>query len=205
MTITSITRVPADTRRRDVGHRRHTRDGSVQCSRCSTVALDNARLETELRHHRDLGSGFSATTRSAISDQVRADHVIDREDGLGFRASEGDTLAATPGVSNPSHVRSDTALVQGEEGAITGIDPATIAHFYKFNSTKGSNRTLEQLGTDGALVTKDYAETEHLAVGSRVSLTTPSGDKRTLVARGVYDLAFSVPIPVLDALQYESR
>ena len=77
-----------------------------------------------------LGAGFSATTRQAVSDQVRADHVIDGEEGLGFRASEGDALAGVPGVTNASHVRSDTALVQGEEGPISGIDPATIADFY---------------------------------------------------------------------------
>ena len=64
-----------------------------------------------------LGAGFSATTRQAVSDQVRADHVIDGDEGLGFRASEGDALAGVPGVTNVSHVRSDTALVQGEEGA----------------------------------------------------------------------------------------
>jgi putative ABC transport system permease protein len=134
-----------------------------------------------------LGSGFSATTRAAVSDQVRADHVIDGDQGLGFRASEGDTLASVPGVTNASHVRSDTALVQGDEGPISGIDPATIADFYKFDWTEGSERTLGQLGTDGALVTKDYAESEDLKVGAHVSLTTPAGEERTLVVRGVYD------------------
>jgi putative ABC transport system permease protein len=134
-----------------------------------------------------LGAGFSATTREAVSDQVRADHVIDGDQGLGFRASEGDTLASVPGVTNASHVRSDTALVQGEEGPISGIDPATIADFYKFAWTEGSERTLGQLGTDGALVTKDYAEGEKLALGGHVSLTTPAGEERTLVVRGIYD------------------
>ena len=134
-----------------------------------------------------LGAGFSATTRQAVSDQVRADHVIDGDQGLGFRASEGDTLASVPGVTNASHVRSDTALVQGEEGPISGIDPATIADFYTFDWTEGSERTLGQLGTDGALVTKDYAETEKLEVGGDVSLTTPSGEESTLVVRGIYD------------------
>jgi putative ABC transport system permease protein len=134
-----------------------------------------------------LGSGFSATTRSAVSDQVRADHVIDGDEGLGFRASEGDTLAAVPGVKNASHVRSDTALVQGAEGPISGIDPATIADFYKFNWTDGSQRTLGQLGTDGALVTEDYAKSEKLELGGHVSLTTPAGEERTLVVRGIYD------------------
>jgi putative ABC transport system permease protein len=134
-----------------------------------------------------LGSGFSATTRQAVSDQVRADHVIDGDEGLGFRASEGDTLASVPGVTNASHVRSDTALIQGAEAPISGIDPATIADFYKFEWSAGSEDALASLGTDGAIVTKDYAESEDLKVGAQVSLTTPAGEERTLVVRGIYD------------------
>ena len=134
-----------------------------------------------------LGSGFSATTRSAVSEQVRADHVIDGKQGLGFRTSEGDALAKVPGVTKASHVRSDTALVQGDEGAISGIDPATIASFYRFTWSEGSDRTLGQLGADGAIVTKDYASDEQLKVGAKLSLTTPAGEERTLVVRGIYD------------------
>ncbi|HKH16856.1 MAG TPA: FtsX-like permease family protein [Solirubrobacteraceae bacterium] len=134
-----------------------------------------------------LGSGMAATTRSAVSDQVRADHVIDAKGGLPFRASEGDALARVPGVTNATHVRSDTALVQGDEGEISGIDPATIADFYRFTWSKGSERSLGQMGADGALVTKDYAESEKLAVGSHVSLTTPAGAEHELVVRGIYE------------------
>ena len=134
-----------------------------------------------------LGAGFSATTREAVSDQVRADHVIDGDEGLGFRASEGDALASVPGVTNASHVRSDTALVQGEEGPISGIDAATIADFYTFEWSSGSEEALGRLGTDGAVVTKDYAESEDLELGAQVSLTTPAGEERTLVVRGIYD------------------
>ena len=36
-------------------------------------------------------------------------------------------------------------------------------------------------------MTKDYAESEDLKVGADVSLTTPAGDERTLVVRGIYD------------------
>jgi putative ABC transport system permease protein len=134
-----------------------------------------------------LGAGLSATTRQAVADQVRADHVIDGDEGLGFRASEGDALAGVPGVANVSHVRSDTALVQGEEGPISGIDPTTIADFYKFAWSAGSEDALGELGRDGAIVTEDYAEREELKVGARVAITTPAGDERALVVRGLYD------------------
>jgi putative ABC transport system permease protein len=134
-----------------------------------------------------LGASINGATKSAVTEQLHADYVIDGNEGLPFRASEGDKLAAVKGVKSASHVRSDTAVVQGDEQAISGIDPATIAQFYTFDWTTGSERTLGQLGTDGALVTKGYAEDQHLKVGSDVSLKTPSGSERTLVVRGIYD------------------
>ena len=135
-----------------------------------------------------LGSGLKATTENAVSDQLTADHVIDGKQGLPFRASEGDALAGTPGVTAVSHVRSDTALVQGAEGDVSGVNPASIGHFYRFAWSPGSSQAdLDRLGRDGALVTQDYAEAEGLELGGKLSLTTPSGEDRTLVVRGIYD------------------
>ena len=91
-----------------------------------------------------------------------------------------------PGVKAASHVRSDTVLVGADELEITGIDPATIAQFLRFDWVKGSEQALAQLGADGAVVTKDYAENEHLALGDRLSITTASGEKSKAVLRGIY-------------------
>jgi putative ABC transport system permease protein len=141
-----------------------------------------------------LGAGINNATKSAVTKQLDADYVVDGKQTLPFSAAEGDKLAATPGVKSASHVRSDTAIVQGEQQAISGIDPATIAEFYSFEWTSGSDRTLGQLGSDGALVSKSYAEGEDLKVGSPVSVTTPSGEQRKLVVRGVYDPPAQKPL-----------
>jgi putative ABC transport system permease protein len=77
--------------------------------------------------------------------------------------------------------------VQGNENTISGIDPATIAHFYRFTWSPGSEHALDRLGTDGALVTEAYAKAKDVGVGGHLSLKTPAGDKRTLVIRGIYD------------------
>ena len=142
-----------------------------------------------------LGSGLKATTENAVSDQLHADHVIDGKQGLPFRASEGDALAGTPGVTAVSHVRSDTALVQGEEGDVSGVNPASIGHFYRFTWSPGSSQAdLDRLGPDGALVTQDYAEAQNVKVGGKLSLTTPSGEERTLVVRGIHDPPQAKPL-----------
>ncbi len=148
-----------------------------------------------------LGSGMNSATKAAVTDQLHADYVVDGDNGTPFAASEGVELAQTDGVKAASHVRYDKALVQGEEADVTGIDPGTIDRFYRFAWTHGSGATLDRLGTDGAIVTKDYADDHHLAVGDRLAVQSPSGTKLSLVVRGVYDppqakaLLYAVSIP----------
>jgi putative ABC transport system permease protein len=134
-----------------------------------------------------LGAGLRSTVESAVTDQVSAPYIVDGKDGAPFEAAEGNTLARTPGVTTASHVRTDVALVGGEEHDVTGVDPATIGRFYTFDWTTGSNATVARLGEDGALVTKTYADDKNLAVGKRLPIETASGDKRTVVVAGIYD------------------
>ena len=84
-----------------------------------------------------LGAALNASTKAAVSDQLRADYVLDGNGQLPFNAGEGDELARVPGVKVASHVRADKALVQGEQIDVSGIDPATIARFYKFDWAHG--------------------------------------------------------------------
>jgi putative ABC transport system permease protein len=131
-----------------------------------------------------VGGSFGKSTTAAIKDEVHADYVIDTPEGLPFRADGADKVAALAGVTAASHVRSDRALVDGKERVVTGIDPATIGRFYHFKWAAGS---LSALGENGAIVTKQYATEHHLKVGKPLALTLPSGEKRTMVVRGIHE------------------
>jgi putative ABC transport system permease protein len=122
-----------------------------------------------------------------VTDQVDAAYIVDGTDGAPFEAAEGDALARVPGVRTASHVRIDKALVAGEQQDVTGVDPATIARFYKFDWTNGSAAAVAQLAHGGALVTQSYADDHNIALGDRLALETASGAKRTVVVRGIYD------------------
>jgi putative ABC transport system permease protein len=50
----------------------------------------------------------------------------------------------------------------------------------------GSPQTPAQLGNDGAFVNKDYAKAQHLAVGSPLSVQTPTGSVMHLTLRGIF-------------------
>ncbi len=141
-----------------------------------------------------LASGLRASTESAITDQLRADYVVDGKDGLPFSAAGGEALARVRGVTAASHVRGDRALVNGEETGVTGIDPATIGRFYTFDWTAGGAGAVERLGVDGALVTHDYADDQELSVGSRLAIQSPMGGQRTVVVRAIYDPPAARPL-----------
>ena len=134
-----------------------------------------------------LGAGLRTTVESAVTDQVDAAYIVDGIDGEPFEAAEGDALARVPGVDTASHVRVDKALVAGEENDVTGVDPATIASFYKFRWTEGSDAAVGRLASGGALVTQTYADDHDVAVGDRLTVQTASGDKLAVVVRGIYD------------------
>ena len=89
-----------------------------------------------------LGAGLRSSVEGAVTDQVKADYVLNNPDDVSFGAAEGDAVAAVDGVTSASHVRTDTALVDGEESDLTGIDPKTIDHFYSFEWVRGDDRTV---------------------------------------------------------------
>ena len=135
-----------------------------------------------------LGNGLRASVNDAAAKQLQnADYVLAGTNGETFAAKADDTLAQAEGVASTTGVRSGDALINGNEGVIGGVDPTNIGHFYKFEWTEGSNDTLAQLGGDGAIVTESYADNEELKVGSKLAVTTPSGDEHAVVVRGIYN------------------
>ena len=133
-----------------------------------------------------LGGALRTSTQDAVRDQVAADYVVTSQNGFDpFPAAAGDAVAAAPGVALASSVRYDQALADGTEGDVTGVDPRTISSFYSFAWAEGSDTALGELGADGAVVTKSFADDRDLALGSRFPVETASGKKIEMVVRGV--------------------
>ena len=135
-----------------------------------------------------LSAGMKSSNRDAIEAQVLADYVVTSQDGFTpFVAAAGDAAARATVAQQSTSVRSDLAKFAGDDGYLTGIEPGSIANAYRFDWKEGSDAVLGQLGTDGAIISKDFADDKDLAVGDRFPLLVPSGQRRTLVVRGIYE------------------
>jgi putative ABC transport system permease protein len=135
-----------------------------------------------------LSAGMKKSNRDAIESQVVADYVVTSQNGFEpFVAAAGDAASGSTVSQQATSVRSDLAKVAGKSRYLTGIEPGAITSAYRFDWKEGSDDVLSELGSDGAIVDKDFADDANLAIGSRFSLLVPSGERRELIVRGIYE------------------
>ena len=135
-----------------------------------------------------LANGMKASNRGAIEDQVAADYVLTAQDGFSpFVAGAGDALADSGEAELVTPVRSEVARIAGEDQYLTGIEPDAIGAAYNFEWVEGSDAVLPELGLNGAIVSKDFAEEHGLAVGDPISLLTTSNQKAELEVKAIYE------------------
>jgi putative ABC transport system permease protein len=135
-----------------------------------------------------LGKGVHDSASTAISSQVRAPWVVTSKNGWsGFPVSAGTAAAHAPGVTKATSIRADRGLIGRVQVNVDGVDPATIGGLYDFRWKRGStDATLRELDGDGALIKESFAKKNHIALGDRFLLLSPSGDPVSLRAVGFY-------------------
>jgi putative ABC transport system permease protein len=135
-----------------------------------------------------LANGMKESNRGAIERQVKAEYTLTAQDGFSpFVAAAGNEVAKVPVVEVASSVRSGLGKASGESGYVTGIDPRTITQVYDFDWKDGSDQSLAELGSFGAIIDKSFAEDKNLTVGSRFNLLTETGDQTPLEVKGIYE------------------
>lgn len=135
-----------------------------------------------------LSDGMKASNRDAIESQVIADYVVTSQSGFEpFVAAAGDAVARAPAAQLATDVRAEVARLAGKDGYLTGIEADEIAGVYRFDWAEGSDEVLARLGSNGAIVDKDFAEEKNLVVGDEFQLVVPSGKRRRLVVKAIYE------------------
>jgi putative ABC transport system permease protein len=97
-------------------------------------------------------------------------------------------------VTTATGVVVDEARAYGKAISVSGADPAQLAKVWHFRWHQGSDAALRALGTDGAIVRRDFADKHHLTLGSRFAVTAASGKVLHVAVRGV---ATGSPLDVL--------
>jgi putative ABC transport system permease protein len=135
-----------------------------------------------------LANGMKSSNTDAIKQQVKAEYVLTAQDGFSpFVPSAGDAVGRASDAQFSTSVRSGLGKALGESGYITGIQPSAIAQAYTFKWKEGSDAILSQMGRNGTIVAKDFANNKHLKLGDKFTLLTPNGDKTQLVVKGIYE------------------
>jgi putative ABC transport system permease protein len=137
-------------------------------------------------------AGLRATIDEGIDEQVRAAGIITHEDGFSpLPVGVTEQLAEVDGVESVSAVRFETGRIVGEQSntGVTGVDPATVQDVLTLDWDEGSDAVLAGLGTDGAAVSNDFAESKDVGVGDSLTFLTPRGEEVTYTVDGIYDAA----------------
>ena len=135
-----------------------------------------------------LANGMKSSNSDAIKQQVKADYVLTAQDGFSpFAPSAGEAVGRSPDASFTTSVRSGLGKALGESGYVTGIQQSAIAQAYTFKWKQGSDAVLANMGRNGAIVDKTFADDKNLTLGDKFTLLTPNGSKSDLVVKGIYE------------------
>jgi putative ABC transport system permease protein len=145
-----------------------------------------------------LAAGTKATINQAVTRSFAGDLIVENSSSgnqQGIPPEVAQAVARVPGVSSVTPISFTIGRVRdlskpsaapiAEKSSITAIEPASFARVYRVEWEKGSNATLLGLGSTGTVLTKSFASANHLKLGSRLSVLTPSNRHVPLTVIGI--------------------
>jgi putative ABC transport system permease protein len=134
-----------------------------------------------------LAAGLKTRFEGGINDTFVANYALTATDNFSpIDAAAGNALGAVPGIEAISSVRAGEVKAFGSRIGITGVQP-NLGKVMSIKWAAGGPETPAQLGRNGAFVSKDYAKSHHLVVGSTLHVQTPTGANVALDLRGIYN------------------
>ena len=133
--------------------------------------------------------GLKSSFIDSFDKVVRADYVVA---GKNFLMLPGDTLArvqSVPAVAAAAGIDFQQVQVNGDEStlpALYAVDPYDFGRVWSFEWLDGDDTALSKLGSDGAIVEEQTADSLDLRVGKTFKLLTADGTKAELKVLGIY-------------------
>jgi putative ABC transport system permease protein len=157
-----------------------------------------------------LADGTKTSIDRAVSRSFAGDLIVENSQAgneQGIPALVAPALRQVPGVANATPIAFTKARLRGSNSnaTVTAVDPSTFGQVYRIEWKHGSPATLLNLGSNGTIVTKSYAEAHHLKLGQTVYVLTPAERTIPLTVRGIAnDNArllgnFTIPLPLARA------
>jgi putative ABC transport system permease protein len=133
-----------------------------------------------------LAAGLKATFDSSVNEIFHADYALTATDNFSpISTASAEVLRGVPGVEAVAGVRAGSGRAFGEEIRVTGV-PADVGRVIAVKWQSGSQAVPGELGYSGAFVSKDYAKSRRLHVGSPLAVETPTGRVMELRVLGVF-------------------
>jgi putative ABC transport system permease protein len=134
-----------------------------------------------------LAAGLRTRFEHTVNESFLANYAVTATNNFSpISIASARAVAGVPGVEVVSGVRAGTGRAFGSRIDVTGLSPE-VSRVITVKWKAGGPQTPGALGTDGAIVTKDYAKKNHLQVGSPLSLEVPSEVRLPLTVRGIYN------------------
>jgi ABC-type antimicrobial peptide transport system permease subunit len=139
-----------------------------------------------------LAAGIIKPFEDAVDQLFVADYAITAQNNFDpIPPSAARAAAAVPGVAAIASLRGGDGVVlrngkQSDAITVTGAEPQT-SQVIDINWKDGSPSTIDNLGANGAVVSKAYAKDHDLQVGSPLTVVSPTGDVLHLTLKGIFD------------------
>jgi putative ABC transport system permease protein len=133
-----------------------------------------------------LAAGLKSSFESSVNETFNADYAITATNNFTpISTASAEALSKVPGVQVVSGVRAGSGRVFGELISVSGV-AGDVSRVITVRWQHGSQAIPGELGESGAFVSKDYADSKRLRVGSALELEAPSGNVMQLHVRGVF-------------------
>ncbi|MDY0814669.1 ABC transporter permease [Kitasatospora purpeofusca] len=126
-----------------------------------------------------VGASVSKAADRAFASDLRADYAVAMDNWSMLSPEVAGQIAKTAGVTAMSVMRQVPveAVADGDTSWLTSVDAATFDRLVDVKVTAGAADALQQ---GKLLAAKDYAERNHLTVGSTLDVTYPDGTRGSL-------------------------
>jgi putative ABC transport system permease protein len=136
-----------------------------------------------------LFGGLKDSFAGSVDRSVRGDMLVQTETwGAGLPRETVPAIEGVDGVALASPLGVLPARLNGSfTNALIGVDTEDLGDVYRFDWKQGDDSLIGELGSTGALVEQDIADSEDLAPGDSLSVETQSGATTELQVLGTYE------------------